>query len=291
MRKIIPILLMFFIVLTVFVGCGRKTAAKSKEDAIPVKVMKVENKTLHKALSYVGNIKGIDEATVYPKVSGKIIEEAKREGNPVNKGDPILYIDRDEVGLKFEKAPVESPLNGVVGRIYVDIGANVTPQTPVALVANMEKVEINLDIPERYLHQLSLGNKAIIKIDAYPHKEFTGEVTEMSPIVDLETRAAPIEITIYDYEHLLQSGMFAKVKLILEEYKNVPTIMKEAIIGKEPNSYVYVVESDKAVLRKITPGIREDSLVEVKEGLSEGESVVIMGQQRLRDGSIVAAEE
>lgn len=291
MKKIIIVFSIFFIAVTIFAGCGKKAAGREKQEAIPVKVMKVENKNLYKALDYVGNIKGLDEAMVYPKVSGKIIEEVRQEGSAVNKGDPILYIDRDEVGLKFEKAPVESPLTGIVGRIYVDIGANVTPQTPVALVSNMEKVQIDLDVPEKYLHQLSLGKKAMIRIDAYPDKEFTGEVTEISPIVDLETRTAPVEITIYDYEHLLQSGMFAKVKLILEEHKDAPAILKEAIMGKEPDTYVYVVEGKRTALRKITPGIREGALVEVTEGLRGGESVVIMGQQRLRDGSLVEAEE
>ncbi len=291
MKRIFISILIPCLTIILITGCGKKAIGKSKEEAIPVKVMKVKNEDLYKALDYVGNIKGIDEAVVYPKVSGKIIEEVKQEGSIVNKGDAILYIDRDEIGLKFEKAPVESPLTGIVGRIYVDIGSNVKPETPVALVSNMGKVQINLDIPEKYLHQLSLGKLAIISVDAYPNKEFTGKVTEMSPIVDLETRTAPIEITIDDDEHLLQSGMFAKVKLILEEHKNVPAVLKEAIIGKEPNTYVYVVDGKVASLRKITPGIREAAMIEVTEGLKEGELVVIMGQQRLRDGRTVAAEE
>lgn len=291
MRKIIIGLLVFFIASAFMTGCGKKRFAKEKQDAIPVKVMEVRNRNLYRALEYVGNIKGVDEATVYPKVSGKIIEKVKEEGSPVNKGDPILYIDRDEIGLKFEKAPVESPLTGILGRVYVDIGSNVKPETPVALVSNMAVPQIKLNIPERYLPQVSLGANALISIDAHPDKEFTGKVTEISPVVDLETRSAPVEITIDDTEHLLQSGMFAKVKLIIEEHKNVPTILKEAIMGKVPDTYVYLVENKKAILRKITPGIREGALVEVFEGLKEGDRVVIMGQQKLRDGLPVEPEE
>jgi len=292
MKKAYIYLLVMFLSAAFIIGCGAdKDKVKYKEEPIPVKVMKVKAQDLDKALEYAGNIQGEDEAQVYPKVSGKIVEEARHEGDKVNKGDPILYIDRDEIGLKFERAPVESPLKGIVGRIYVDLGANVTAQTAVALVSNMEKVEINLDVPEKYLHELSFKKIAIIKIDAYPDKEFTGKVTEISPIIDLETRSAPVKITINDYEHLLQSGMFAKVKLILEEHKNVTAVMKEAIMGKTPNAYVYVVIGGKAVLRNISPGIREDSLVEILEGVKEGDLVVIMGQQRLRDGSPVIAEE
>src|SRR3989338_7850145 len=88
-------------------GCGgEKSGRKASGESTPVRVIAVENKDLSKALEYAGSIKGRDEAVVYPKVSGKIIEKTKEEGSRVNKGDAIMYIDRDEVGLKFEHAPV-----------------------------------------------------------------------------------------------------------------------------------------------------------------------------------------
>jgi len=89
------------------------------------------------------------KAIIYPKVSGKIIEKLKNEGDSVVKGDVIAYIDRDEVGFKFEKAPVESPMNGIIGRVYVDIGTQVSTQTAVALAVRMDNVKIDLDIPEQ----------------------------------------------------------------------------------------------------------------------------------------------
>lgn len=290
MRKAITYFLSVFLASAFCAGCG-KAGTKERKEGIPVRVMRVEKKDLYLALDYVGNIKGADEATVYPKVSGKVIEKVKEEGAAVNKGEAILYIDRDEVGLKFEKAPVESPLAGIVGRVYVDIGSNVTPQTPVALVANMSSVRIILDLPEKYLPRISLGNKAAIRVDAYPDKEFKGTVTEMSPVVDLDTRASPVELTIDDEAHLLRSGMFAKVKLLMEEHSGVPVILKEAVIGREPDTYVYVVEDKKAVLKKVTLGIREGPYFEVRDGLKEGDMVVIMGRERLRDGASVEAEE
>ena len=119
MRKILIIMVGTVISISLLSGCGKAPAkGAKKESAIPVKVMKVAIEDLDKALEYVGNIKGRDEAVVYPKVSGKIIEKVKEDGSSVSKGETIAYIDRDEVGLKFEKAPVESPLTGTVGRVY-----------------------------------------------------------------------------------------------------------------------------------------------------------------------------
>src|SRR3989338_1165337 len=138
------------------VGCAKEQEAPTKQDeVVPVRVAKVELRDIQESLDYIGNIKAQNEAVVYPKVSGKIIEKLKEDGNEVKKGDVIMYIDRDEVGFKFENAPVESPLEGVVGRIYVDIGANVTAQTPVALIVSMDNVKIDLrrlrerQVPER----------------------------------------------------------------------------------------------------------------------------------------------
>ncbi|MDD5018811.1 MAG: efflux RND transporter periplasmic adaptor subunit [Candidatus Omnitrophica bacterium] len=275
-----------------FCGCGvNKTQSDKKAEAIPVKVTTVQTKDLEKTLDYVGNIKAKEEAGVYPKVSGKVIEKVKEEGSPVNKGDVILFIDRDEVGFTFEKAPVESPLAGIVGRISVDIGSYVDPSTQVAFVVNMEKMEIGLEIPERYLPAVALGQEAKISVDAYPDRVFIGRVTLMSPVLDLETRSAPVEITIDNKEGHLKSGMFAKVKLVIAEHKGVPVILKEALMGKGDNLYVYVVEDHKASMRTVKAGIRYGELVEIREGVKGGDIVVVMGQQRLHDGVSVETEE
>jgi membrane fusion protein, multidrug efflux system len=291
--KKISVYMLFLLTFSILVsGCGKaKTSKEAEYEAVPVKVMKVAMGDVSKSLEYVGNIKGQDEAVVYPKVSGKIIEKVKEEGERVDKGDVIAYIDRDEVGLKFEKAPVESPLTGIVCRVYVDIGSNVTAQTPIALVADMAKAEIDLDVPESYLPKISAGQKAVIKVDAYPNEEFTGKVIRISPMVDLQTRTAPIQISIDNEDLRLQSGTFARVELIIEEHRNHPIIMKEAVIGRVEPLYVYVIEDGKASLRKVTLGVRKGAYVEVLEGLKEGDSVVIMGQQKLRDCAPVAAEE
>ena len=287
----------FWIVILIFTlytlhfltGCGKRGKSE-KEEAIPVKAIKVELRDIRKTLDYVGDIKGQDEAMVYPKVNGKIIEKIKDEGAIVNKGDIIAYIDRDEVGFQFEKAPVESPLTGIMGRVYVDIGTSVTPLTAVALVVDMDNVKVDLDIPEEYLSKVALGQSAEISLQAYPDEMFIGTISKISPVLDLETRTAPIEIVIPNSDHRLKSGMFAKVRLILEEQKNVPIILKESLIGKEPNLYVYVVEDNKAILKNITLGIRQGPYYQVKAGLKEGDLVVIMGQQRLKDNAKVNVE-
>ncbi|MFH0731506.1 MAG: efflux RND transporter periplasmic adaptor subunit [Candidatus Omnitrophota bacterium] len=283
------IVVLFIVILIARCAGGKKEA--SVKEVIPVKVMKVNLTTINNSLDYVGNIKAQDEALIFPKVNGKIIEKLKNDSDAVNKSDIIAYIDRDEVGFQFEKAPVESPIAGIVGRIYVDIGTSVTPQTPVALVVNMNNVKIELDIPEKYLPKILLNQIAEIYVDAYPGEKFTGTVTKISPVVDLDTRTAPVEMVIPNSDYRLKPGMFAKVSLIIEEHKDVPVILKEAIIGRAPNQYVFIADNGIASLKNVTLGIHDGPYFEVTEGLKQGDMVVIMGQQRLRDGAFVRAEE
>jgi len=282
-------LILVFILLAVL-GCQSKEARGKKEEVIPVKVMEVKLRDLNSLLEYAGDVKAMDEAYIYPKVSGKIIEKVKEDGSAVEKGDTICYIDRDEVGLKFEKAPVQSTLTGIVGRVFVDIGENVNTQTPVAFVVNDSKVKIVLDIPEKYIPRLSLSQEASAKVDSYPYEEFTGSVTKISPVIDLSTRSVPVEITIENPQGKLKSGMFAKVSIILDKITSVPAIIKEAVIGRDSATYVFVIEDKKALLKKVSLGIREGFYYEVKSGLKEGDLVVIMGQQKLYAGAPVAFE-
>jgi multidrug efflux pump subunit AcrA (membrane-fusion protein) len=272
-------------------GCGEPDTTAAKNESIAVKAEKVTLQDISFTLDYVGSIRAKEEAVIFSRVPGKIIEKLKEDSSPVEKGDIIAYIDRDEVGFKFEKAPVESPMKGVIGRFYCDIGQNVTPQTPIALVVDMDKAEIILDIPEKYLPKVNVGNTAYMCMDAYPGECFPGKVTKVSPVLDLDTRTAPIEITADNPYHRMRSGMFSKVNLVLEEHKQVPSILKEAVLGKGEGTYVYVVENQIAKQRKVKLGLRQGPYYEVIEGLLAGEIVVVMGQQRLYEGAAVSIEE
>jgi len=186
---------------------------------------------------------------------------------------------------------VESALTGIIGRTYVDKGTSVTPQSPIALVVDMDKVKIKLDITEEYLSRIALGQKALISIQAYPDERFTGVVSKISPVLDLDTRTAPIEIVIPNDDHRLKSGMFAQAQLILEEHKDAIVIAKEAVMGREAETYVYVVEANIARQKKIKLGIHQGAFYEVEEGLKPQDLVVVMGQQKLYEGALVTTEE
>ncbi|MDD5483708.1 MAG: efflux RND transporter periplasmic adaptor subunit [Kiritimatiellae bacterium] len=278
-------------VLTLCDCKGKGDSKAVANEAVAVRCLRVEARDIKRTLDYAASIKAQDDAQVYPKVTGKILEKLKEEGAPVEKGEIIAYIDRDEIGFTFEKSPVDSPLAGIVGTVYVDLGDSVSPQTAVAFVVDIDNVRVNLDVPEKYFPVIKIDQKAEVAVDAFPKQTFTGRVSKISPIVDILTRTAPVEIFIPNPEHKLMPGMFARVKLILEEKKKTLLVPKESVLGHSRETIVYVVEGDSARRRAVKTGFRFGGEVEIAEGLRAGETIVIMGQQRLRDGAKVIAEQ
>ena len=119
-------------------------------EVFSVSVERPQNRDLKHQLLTSGSLKALEEAVIYPRVSGKLLRNVLREGDKVKKGQTISLIERDEVGAKYEPVVVPSTINGVVGRIYLDPGANVVTSTPIALVVNQDTIRIAVDIPERY---------------------------------------------------------------------------------------------------------------------------------------------
>jgi RND family efflux transporter MFP subunit len=132
---------------------------------------------------------------------------------------------------------------------------------------------------------------AAISVDAYPDQVFDGVVNKISPVLDTATRTSQTEIGIDNKDHRLRSGMYAKVKIVIQEYKDAVVVLKEAVLGKEPRQYVYVVKDKKAILKEISVGARQGSYLVITQGVNLGDDVVIMGQQRLYDGAPVSVEK
>lgn len=298
--KIILVIISIFSALFLLRFLSLKSASKASFSygktmlqKITVKVMPARKEDLSMVLSYVGSIKAKDEISVYSKITGKLVEYIVNEGDSIQKGDTIALIDRDETGLKYELAKVESPLSGIVGRTLLDKGANVLPSsgvvggTALAIVVNMDQMIVRLNIPELNIPYLKKGLKAVIKVDAYPQDNFLGEVSKVSEVVDPQTRTLPIEVTIPNQDHRLKSGMFCRIKINVAELKNRLVLLQDALVQEQGANYIFVVQDHIAKKRKITLGVKEDSKIEVLEGLQEGENVIIFGQQGLKDGTEV----
>jgi multidrug efflux pump subunit AcrA (membrane-fusion protein) len=288
MKKIGILILVLAVSL---LGCGKKKEEETGKVVIPVKTVELRKGNIKQVLSFSGNLKAEEEVNVYSKVSGKLAENRVEVGDKVKKGETIAIVDRDETGFKFEPAPVSSPLKGTVGKIYLDKGASVLPNIPLALIINMDRVKVKIDISERYLLLISKGQIAEVRVDAYPEELFSGKVSRVSPLVNPGSRTAPVEISMANPGHRLKSGMFARVNIAVKEHKDVLTLPRRAILEKGEKKMVFVVEGALARKREVQTGIIRKERVEITGGLKEGERIVIEGNYGLKDGMSVKKQE
>lgn len=264
------------------------------KDVFLVKQEMVQKRTLKHELLMSGSIKALEEATLFPRVNGKLLKNVLREGDAVKKNQTVSLIERDEVGAVYEPVVVPSTITGVVGRVYLDPGANVTVSTPVALVVNQEKVRVAVDIPERYIGEIYKGQPATLRVDALPGKEFEAKLTIISPVVDSTSRAVAVEFYADNTKGLLKSGMFAKVDITLSEKTNAVSVSKQSVYTDEETNetYVFIPSADgkTAVRRNVKTGFINSNHLEVSEGLSAGEQVLTF-TYGLKDGSKIELEK
>jgi len=260
----------------------------------PVEVLKVKKGGLSLYLDLVGDVKGEEEVDIFPKASGKLLEVKVREGDRVKKDQVVALVDRDVEGVKFQLAEVVSPVDGIVGMIYLDRGAEVSPPspgpgmgTPLLRIINMDQVRVVVNVVEEDLGKIRVGQRATVKVDAYPHRTFSGVVSLISPIVNQFTRTAKVEIALPNPDHLLKPGMFAYVRIFLGEKDDLILIPASTIIEEGGKKRVFVVKQGKAVSRLVETGVSQNGWTEIKSGLKEDDSLIVAGQYLVKDSEPV----
>ncbi len=274
-------------------GCRNKELEafnKLEKDRFLVKTEKAQVRNLEEYILLTGSVKAMDEATLYPRISGKLMKNLLKEGDPVKKDEAVALIERDEVGTVYEPAPVPSTLTGVVGRVYQDIGASVNPQTPIALVVNQGMVRVAVDVPEKYIGKVFKDQRARIKVDAFPDSYFSGSVYRVSPVVDSRSRNTLVEVLVDNIDGRLKSGMFAEARLITASRGAALSVPAGAVVSQDGGDFVFVPAAGNLAARvPVKTGIKTDDFVQIS-GVKEGAEIISFGLYGLKDGSKIKVQ-
>ncbi|MDD5209632.1 MAG: efflux RND transporter periplasmic adaptor subunit [Elusimicrobiales bacterium] len=275
-------------------GCRNKELEafnNLEKDRFLVKTEKAQVRNLEEYIMLTGSVKAMDEATLYPRISGKLMKNLLKEGDAVKKDEAVALIERDEVGTVYEPAPVPSTLTGVVGRIYQDIGASVNPQTPIALVVNQGMVRVAVDVPEKYIGKVFKDQRARIKVDAFPDTYFSGSVYRVSPVVDSRSRNTLVEVLVDNVDGRLKSGMFAEARLITAARGAALSVPAGAVVSQDGGDFVFVPAAGNLAARvPVKTGIRTDDFVQIN-GVKEGAEIITFGLYGLKDGSKIKVQQ
>ena len=217
---------------------------------------------------------------------GPTEEEIEFARAQVNQAEAGVAVARNNLMDTIMKAP----FSGLITGRFVDEGTQIytAPKTEILKLTDVSRVKVEVAVSERDFPRVRIGTPAEIKLDALAGEIFKGRVTRITPEIDSISRNFKVEVEISNPNLRLKSGMFASIRLFVGQ-KEVLTIFRETLITDLVTgvSYVFVTEGNQAVRRKLTLGERSGLLIEVLEGLKEGENLIIKGQNRLQQGSKV----
>lgn len=192
----------------------------------------------------------------------------------------------DLAGVQMDETTIRAPFDGTMAELYISEGSMAGPQAPVALLVS-KQVEVVINIEESRFSQVREGQNAALRVAAYPGQDFPAVVTSVAPIADEDSHTFVVKVTPVDGDHLLRSGMYADVSLLVEEKQSTLLVPHAAVTQVNDQETVYVVEDGKVEQRAVTTGLVDDDRVEILSGLAAGQTVVIAGQAGLVDGARV----
>ncbi|HWR49666.1 MAG TPA: efflux RND transporter periplasmic adaptor subunit [Bryobacteraceae bacterium] len=193
-----------------------------------------------------------------------------------------------ELNIRLEQLRITSPITGVVANRYVDVGALVSPTTPVVRVVNLSTMVTAATLPERELGKLRPGDTASVRVDAYGDEVFRGRVARIGPVLDPATRSATIEIEVPNPGQRLKAEMFARVELDLASTRQAVLIPRDALVyrGKQPG--VFLAQENTPVFTPVETGQTAGGQVEVVANLEPGTRIVGRGAAMIREGDQIA---
>jgi len=193
--------------------------------------------------------------------------------------------------IRLQNTQIIAPFSGEIIRKNVDNGALVSSSTPLVTLVHMETMKVVANVLEKDIALIKPGMKAKILTEAYLDKPFEGTVVRINKALDLATRTLQGEINIPNPGRLLKPGMFAKIEVALTEKLDALAVPREAVLEEGGKRTVFVIEGSQALRKPIITGIEQDQVIEVVEGVKDGDKVVVRGQASLRDRSTIRVVE
>jgi len=182
-----------------------------------------------------------------------------------------------------------APFAGVLGFRQVSPGTLLTPNTPITSIDDISTIKLDFTVPETFIGAMSPGARIVAKSVSFPDRSFEGVVRTVGSRVDPVTRAVVVRAHIVNDDSALRPGMLLTVEVVTASHEAL-VVPEGAVFQVQNRAYVYRVDGQTAVQQQIEIGGRRFGLVEVLDGVEEGDLVVTEGIVKLRDGIQVRYE-
>ena len=274
--------------LLILISCkGSKSEVSkgnAKEEAVPVQVKTPIFGKIERPIFLTGKIRGIREVKVFPDLPGKFKKFAVNQGERVNKDQVILWLERDVPGLKYPPIPVKAPVGGIVSLRPLEEGQLITPNTSVATILESDSVKVIFHLPEKYAYQLKVGD--LIQVRRRDGSWRKARVIWLSSLLDPISHTREVHAVLPNKGGEFLPGGVCEVKVPVERKEKALLIPLSAVM-RDLLPFVFVVDSGIAKKRAVRIGITDFIMVEILDGLSPEDSVVVKGQTLLKEGTPV----
>ena len=195
------------------------------------------------------------------------------------------------------KKTIRAPFTGILGISAINLGQYLNTGDKVITLQSLDPIYVDVSLPQQTLASLNVGQKITLRLDTYNSEIFIGEITSMDPKIDTSTRNIRIEATVANPNLKLYPGMFGEVDVYTGKPQRRLTLPKTAISFNPFGEIVYIIsetgkdKAGKSILSVqqsfITVGESRGDQVTILKGLKEGDQVVLAGQQKLKNGTVV----
>jgi RND family efflux transporter MFP subunit len=182
---------------------------------------------------------------------------------------------------------IRAPRPGVVIERLAYRGEWVTKGGPVVVLSVLDPLKVVVEVPERYLAALEVGQEARLAADALPNKSFTGRITAIIPAGDVKSRTFPVQIRLDNPGLAIKPGMLVRATVEVGDPHQALLVPKEALVISQTGYSVFRVAEGRAQPVNVELGPAYGGMVEVKGPLQPGQTVVTTGNERLFPGQPV----
>jgi membrane fusion protein (multidrug efflux system) len=189
--------------------------------------------------------------------------------------------------IRLEDTTITAPISGTIAQKNIQVGMNITPSINIFRIVDFDSLIATVFVPELDMGNLRIGQEVIVTTDALANKEFKGSIKRISPVVDPASGTVKVMVDLSRNSTELVPGVFIRTKIVVDTRENTLILPRRALIKEEERSRVFVITDDAANDVELGIGYSDGDRVEVLSGLESGDLIVVDGQSRLKDGTLV----
>lgn len=262
----------------VYKSINAKTATQSKTSQIVKAKASVQN--IQKSVSGSGSVQSSSTDTLKASSRDTIQSVLVSKNQVVTKGQELITFENGS-------DPIVAPYDGVISDISVASGSSVNASQELITIFDDKNLLTKISVDETDLVNLKVGQKADIKVNAYPDVKFTGVIKDISQQGTYSNGVSNFDVTIaFDDIHDIKAGMSIEATIVTESKENVLAVPVEAVKDIKGEKYVLVFK-DNAIptLQKVELGISNGRMVEITNGLVASQEVELPQVQNSNNNS------